>query len=1495
MILGSSSANFALDSERHIYTLCGNSLVITSVDGTSSEWQPDQGLYEITSIAIAPNSGVICLSKKSISVTLLFFRVSKLRKIGEIPSIAEVEVQQLVYSQDETVLLVLCNYPSSAVKILNSSGTNGMFSISKTINLPDTFFSGLLFVKLRNAGCDVIVWGEHSILAYTLKESETDYTQCASHECIDDTITCGCVVPEGELFGFASGKVCFFNQIGETLSAVVFCRSSVSYLAVDNSSNSIFLCQVDGLLLRLSGSAPNYQISPCCQLPSIGQHMSIFLLAQSTSSVSELVVSTGLGVYRCIEEENNWIIFPIREKWWKTIKKCHALKDGEGIVCVSGDGTISTFFIDRNEVCEWNEPAQKDGKGEIVDSCISLTGKLVLVSREGIFYKDPLNGNNLDHAPILSTEEAYLRCAVNDSGTLVYFTPEIVYFFDCTETSLCPCGSLNLNSFNFPLAAKFICGLPGENAFLVACSNGEIFLISVSPSPTLSVDAEDPFEGRLKGSWRLDFPVEAMHPCHVSDEAINILVHSIDKDTKVYALYRRNEEKDTVKVLRPIYLMRDHSSGGRCLCPVGSTVVCSGGKDGCLVWRDIGAYQKRLPAMPPSKEKRKPLRELTVWHFVGGGVISICVVGDMIACVGSQASFLKIIPGAMPITFSVTNTWKEPQWISRRTGWDEYGVCSPDASMVTQKDVEMKSQTEEEGIKKTIQDELNEIQQEWCDVVQPEWFDRVSAESLLPPSLREQFEAACVDAVYKSRETEYYQLLENEYTQDVIRARCCEPMEVVRSKIVSIYGGLEVHNFHIAKIVRPHKKLAEKCVFLRSLQRKASQASRTVNICENASLKAQLDRNVLLISQKGFVSALYSPFEAFTEGRAVLQTILLKGVMLSLKDSFNQRYDEIRQVKKSILSAIEDKTRQCLQIVKQLGEEPCHDELFSPYIDYEEDPGTVFTVRDEELDEKVRRLLPPKQESCIVSPSNEAALKLWMDGLEKDVEHLQVNVPLPSFADESCNAFVPKDERTEEQLQLMEQYETQLREETEAVNARKDELRNEFKRLQTECRTLATDFDMKLSELRSLRAATAKTLHEIELELVLLLQHRLKFFDTLKKFDALQEKITSLFQQMEKLTLSIEAKQRVVASMRSSIYDMEERQKTFLSDVRNCEPFVDELHGERLYRRFVRWKRLFDAGKSDLPLDNRPPDGIPLELWTAFCDCSREVLQLRVQIQESQVPYQQEVESLNALQKELETLDSSSHALEAERDHLPLDLLDIFLNTRCLYHLHQGQIQDEKAALTSDFNTSHLRWVSDVDQYNQAIFASAEKSDQLLSKIVKKKQLNKQRRFEATRLDYCTGTFKLELQQLHTLRVTRLMQEWLCGDADVSEEKAIAKISEHIQLVNLSMARKMDQLNLTAKLLKRQIAERVTENSFVDTEREKIRCTVQDANTVKIMTDAHRNVSSQIATRAKEIFQTSEMEEVARSQQEELVRLKNEVDRLRAKTFPSFATVCKRI
>lgn len=75
---------------------------------------------------------------------------------------------------------------------------------------------------------------------------------------------------------------------------------------------------------------------------------------------------------------------------------------------------------------------------------------------------------------------------------------------------------------------------------------------------------------------------------------------------------------------------------------------------------------------------------------------------------------------------------------------------------------------------------------------------------------------------------------------------------------------------------------------------------------------------------------------------------------------------------------------------------------------------------------------------------------------------------------------------------------------------------------------------------------------------------------------------------------------------------------------------------------------------------------------------------------------------------------------------------------------------------------------------------------------------------------------------------------------------------------------------------------------------QQLRSTLDDAKRVKQLVDAHSSDLHSVTSRAKELYVTSELEETARVQQETLIQLKHEVDRLRERTFPSFAVVSKQ-
>ncbi|PWU84040.1 hypothetical protein C3747_795g5 [Trypanosoma cruzi] len=177
------------------------------------------------------------------------------------------------------------------------------------------------------------------------------------------------------------------------------------------------------------------------------------------------------------------------------------------------------------------------------------------------------------------------------------------------------------------------------------------------------------------------------------------------------------------------------------------------------------------------------------------------------------------------------------------------------------------------------------------------------------------------------------------------------------------------------------------------------------------------------------------------------------------------------RTEKAELQRIEERNGRCRRILRQLGETSIPADLcFTPVFDVEEDPKTVFEVFDSEIDPELLKLSKKNEsDAFIISPTDEAALKTWMDGLEKDADVLAVKVTLPAFADESLEQYVEPEDRTEEQQRAYEQYEKQLAEQTIYVNERKEALREEIAELKRANSDAARAIDEEISSLRRKR------------------------------------------------------------------------------------------------------------------------------------------------------------------------------------------------------------------------------------------------------------------------------------------------------------------------------------------------------------------------------------------------------------------------------------------
>lgn len=152
----------------------------------------------------------------------------------------------------------------------------------------------------------------------------------------------------------------------------------------------------------------------------------------------------------------------------------------------------------------------------------------------------------------------------------------------------------------------------------------------------------------------------------------------------------------------------------------------------------------------------------------------------------------------------------------------------------------------------------------------------------------------------------------------------------------------------------------------------------------------------------------------------------------------------------------------------------------------------------------------------------------------------------------------------------------------------------------------------------------------------------------------------------------------------------------------------------------------------------------------------------------------------------------------------------------------------------------------------------------------------------------------MDLRHLHTLRVTKSMQEFIKGGQENHHEIERAKLGKKIEHVSTTMTTKIDEKKLHMLKVKRVIRDKDGENRILEEQLKEARQLVNEREEIQHLQstglDHQRNLKLM-----KDMRVTRKLEDVGKAQQEEMQLLKKEIDRLRERTFPSFAVVSKRV
>jgi len=806
------------------------------------------------------------------------------------------------------------------------------------------------------------------------------------------------------------------------------------------------------------------------------------------------------------------------------------------------------------------------------------------------------------------------------------------------------------------------------------------------------------------------------------------------------------------------------------------------------------------------------------------------------------------------------------------------------------------------SVKASIEDDLDKLRHVVTDMLAVNC-DAIDLEKLDEHEFNLD-EAAMAE--YRTRENSLVSSIQAEYGEKKsqaaeIAARITrhywDEMETGPRTVKSFGGHMAIENFEIGE------RHADKAVELDDAteeRRVLIEEEELVAKKERKQNQADHDDQVeeVMISRTGTLSEhilpedplLKSQFRLNSISDRKLHLIFIEERIQKLKKHFNEQFNQSYRQKEAELNRIYEHNLRIEQIQAEL-ELPIGTQ--TPEMDVWERPEVAFVVKDEEV--KVERVLTDGQQAQLDEERRleelrraaggdnwrDRGLKDMMDGVieVKKEDVLKQDILMPDFM---SDPELHEADWSDEHKKLKAEYEKRVKQLSEDRAKHKKGLESEIKKLQQMVKDSIANFDVGLNDLYQKKLTINAAIHQEEL----IVRRLSKSIEWSKQtslargaVEAAIEEYRKIKQEKSKLIgawrMAAEHKRQHVESQVQEEKLMERQFKTDLEKAFELSAINIDV--------FVKYyKRRPKTGETleQIDADFEAPIGVDdaVAVWVQ----QQRALKLA---QEAELKRQNAllakasafVESRRA---EDEQYEKSINQLIGESETVARAVADCGENLSIQLLLKQGQveIEIEESSFTEALFV-HREVVEDLNsqikQYGQ------NKIDAMLESKDFRKGIH-MLEWERRRLEMEIEDLTQKAQDIQMLKLTRELQTVLSSNNTNSNAGELSRIDKTLQSQNGTFRKRADRSQLETTKLNTQMDELNRENTRLDdllanlhvsvSERRNIRDTHIQPDTTKIMRD--------IARRRKLV-------EISRSQQNEIALLRNELERLRKKTFPA--------
>jgi len=306
------------------------------------------------------------------------------------------------------------------------------------------------------------------------------------------------------------------------------------------------------------------------------------------------------------------------------------------------------------------------------------------------------------------------------------------------------------------------------------------------------------------------------------------------------------------------------------------------------------------------------------------------------------------------------------------------------------------------------------------------------------------------------------------------------------------------------------------------------------------------------------------------------------------------------------------------------------------------------------------------------------------------------------------------------------------------------------------------------------------------------------------------------------------------------------------------------------------------------------PEGLSFDVWDRLVEARDAKVESEEKLKVASSTLAQMGEYHALLAAEEERLRTKIDELEVVLEERASQALRGAWNLELPFKLKQGQVEVEEAAVVTDYGTALLIDRSEVADLNRDIRKLGHEKVIILKEIRDFRKGIVYMQWESTKSDMEADDLVQRTKDFQLLRVTKDLQDKIRSGGEDNHAVEVAALERKLEQTKAAHEEKVADLRRQVAKINALIADKRSEMESLQGQIEQLEGSVLEREMIYEIQSKNTNASGDSYKRFEELHMKRKLQTLVGMQTQEIGLLREELDRLRRRTFPTFTHIDHR-